>query len=117
MIRSSQNKQFRMDVTDRGNAVVLAVIGSVSINDADQLRKKLEELAAGQVPVIVLDLKKMDFICSLGLGAIIVGHLKCRHHAGKVRIACPAPAVREILETTRLTKLFDIYDNVEDALA
>jgi len=106
-----------MDVTKRDNAVVLTVAGSVSISNADDLQGKMEELAAERTPVIVLDLKGMDFICSVGLGAIIVGHLKCRHHAGQIRLACPADSVRELLETTRLDKLFDIYDTVEEALA
>lgn len=117
MTDSSRIEQFRMNVTRRGNAVVLAIAGSVSMTDTDRLQVKLEELAAERASIIVLDLKDMDFICSVGLGAIIVGHLKCRHHAGQVRLASPVPAVRELLETTRLTKLFDIYDSVEEALA
>ncbi|MCD4699905.1 MAG: STAS domain-containing protein [Phycisphaerae bacterium] len=117
MTHSSHNKPFRMNVTQRDDAVVLAIVGSVSMTDADRLQEKLEELAAERVSIIVLDLKEMDFICSVGLGAIIVGHLKCRHHAGQVRLVSPVPSVRELLETTCLTKLFGIYDSVEDALA
>ena len=64
----------------------------------------------------MLDLHEMDFICSLGLGAIINGHLKSRHHQGQIRLVGPVPPVRELLETTRLTKLFGIYDSVEQAL-
>ncbi|MDY7009587.1 MAG: STAS domain-containing protein [Planctomycetota bacterium] len=116
MTHSSHIKPFRMNITRCENAVVLAIAGSVSMTDAQRLQEKLEELAAERVSVIVLDLKEMDFICSVGLGAIIVGHLKCRHHSGKVRLVSPVPSVRELLETTRLTKLFDIYDSVEEAL-
>ncbi len=117
MTDSSHNTPLKMDVTTYDDAAVLVITGSVSISDADRLQEKLEELAAERTPVIVLDLKEMDFICSAGLGAIIVGHLKCRHHAGQIRLACPAEAVRELLEMTCLTKLFDIYDSVEEALA
>ena len=117
MTGSSHNTPLRLDVTKHDNAIVLVVSGSVSISDADDLQGKLEQLAAEHPPIIVLDLKEMDFICSVGLGAIIVGYLKCRHHAGQIRLACPAAPVRELLETTRLTKLFDIYDTVEEALA
>ena len=116
MTGSSHHKPLRMNVTRRDDAVVLTVVGSVSMTDTDRLQEKLVELAAERVAVIVLDLKEMDFICSVGLGAIIVGHLKCRHHAGQVRLVSPVPSVRELLETTRLTKLFDIYDSIEEAL-
>jgi len=66
--------------------------------------------------VIVLDLSEMDFICSVGLGAIIIGHHKSRRHDGEIRLVNPQPAVRRLLEATRLTKLFPLYAGVEDAV-
>ena len=117
MTDSSRNKPLRLNVTKREGAAVMTVSGSVSMAEADRIREKLEELADEKVPVIVLELSRMDFICSVGLGAIIVGHLKCRHHSGRIKLVSPIPSVRELLETTRLTKLFDIYDSVEEALS
>ena len=113
---TSGNTPLHMEVTRQGDASVLKIAGSVSMGDADQLREQLEDLAAKRVPVIVLDLGQMDFICSLGLGAIITGHLKCRHHQGQIRLVNPTEQVRELLETTRLTKLFPVYESVEQAL-
>ena len=77
----------------------------------------LAGLTEQKAPLIILDLGEMDFICSSGLGAIIVGYLKSRHHKGKFHLANAQPAVRELLETTRLTKLFAIYSSVAAALA
>ena len=109
-------KPLRLDVAREGDAAVVTVSGSVTINEADRLRETLETLAAERAPVMVLDLADMDFICSLGLGAIISGHLKCRHHRGQIRLVHPPPPVRELLETTRLTKLFGIFDSLAQAL-
>jgi anti-anti-sigma regulatory factor len=52
----------------------------------------------------------------MGLGAIIAGHLRARRHNGEIRLARPQPAVMQLLETTRLTKLFCVYSGVDDAL-
>ncbi len=114
---TSDNKPLQLKVTRQGGAAVVKVAGSVSLSEADQLRDRLEKLAGERHPVIVLDLGEMDFICSLGLGAIISGHLKCRHHHGQIRLVNPTDQVRELLETTRLTKLFSVYDRLEQALA
>lgn len=114
---ASAHKRLRLDVSREGDAVVLKVSGSVSISDAERLREQLEALAAEQVPVVVLELSEMDFISSLGLGAIISGHLKCRHHHGQIKLVNPTAAVRELLETTRLTKLFGVFESVEQALS
>ena len=113
---TAPDKSLELDVRQLGSATVVAVSGSVGVSGAEKLRRSLEELAEGRVPLIVLDLTNMDFICSLGLGAIITGHLKNRHHNGEIRLVNPQPAVREMLETTRLTKLFPIYDTVEEAV-
>jgi anti-sigma B factor antagonist len=109
--------QLELDVESRGEATVVAVRGSAGMQDADRLRSALEELAEKKVPVIVLDLSGMDFICSLGLGAIINGHLKSRHHKGQIRLVNPQKPIRDLLETTRLTRLFPIYADVDQAVA
>lgn len=100
-----------------GPAVVLRLRGSAGMEEADHLRRRLEELAAKKSPLIVLDLTAMEFISSLGLGAIVTGHLRSRHHNGQLRLVNPQPAVLHLLETTRLTKLFGIYSSVEKAIA
>jgi len=110
------HKPLKMDVAEAGGANVVTIVGSVSTGDAGQLRELLEELAGKRIPVIVLDLGQMDFICSLGLGAIITGHLKCRHHQGQIRLVNPTEQVSDLLETTRLTKLFPVYETVDEAL-
>jgi anti-sigma B factor antagonist len=113
---TASNKPLRMQVSRHGSAMVLKVAGSASMGEADRLREKLIELAAERAPLVILDLSEMDFISSLGLGAIITGHLKMRHHRGQIRLVNPTPAVRELLETTRLTTLFAVYDSVDKAL-
>ena len=98
-------------------AVVVHVCGSVTINDADLFSAELQGLVERQVRTIVLDLREMDFICSDGLGAIISAHVKRHHQNEKLLLVAPQPSVRKMLETTRLTKLFPIYDTIEQALA
>jgi anti-sigma B factor antagonist len=105
-----------MELERSGSATILHVSGSASMEEAHRLQEKLEDLAGQQVPLIVLDLGAMDFIASMGLGAIIAAHLRVRRYNGEVRIACPSPAVAQLLEMTRLTKLFGIFASVREAL-
>ena len=105
-----------LDIQTSPAATIVRVRGSAGMREAEQMRTVLEQVASTQPAVIVLDLSEMDFICSMGLGAIIQSHLRSRHHAGQVRLANPQPAVQELLETTRLTKLFQIFPTVEQAV-
>lgn len=111
------SKPMKLDVAQKPGGAVVSLAGSISGTEADRLRQALEGLAAQKVPVIVVDMGQVDYISSMGLGAIITGHLRCRHHHGQIRLARPRPMVRELLATTRLTQIFGIYDSVEQALA
>ncbi len=109
------DKSLTLEVEESEATAVVYVRGSVTIADAETLQSRLEELTNRKIPTIILDLSQMDFICSTGLGAIIVGHLKTRHYSGRVRLVNPVPAVHQLLETTRLTKLLPIYPSIADA--
>jgi len=111
------DRPLKMDVRREGCAAVVVVHGSAGMNEAEKMRLVLQDLAAQKRTPIVLDLSDMDFICSEGLGAIICGYLKSRHHNGRIGLVNPQPMVCELLEATRLTRLLDVFSTVEQALA
>lgn len=105
-----------MQISRQGPAAVICVHGSAGMHDADRMRIAMEDLTEQEITPIVLDMSDLEFICSAGLGAIIAGYLRCRSYGGDVRLVNPQASVREVLETTRLTKLFAILPTVADAL-
>lgn len=109
-------KGLTVEVRQTGPASVITVTGSADIAESEKLQAALDQLTVRRVGLIVLDLAGMDFICSVGLGAIITAHLKGRHHKARIRLVNPQPAVRQVLETTRLTKLFPIYSDLQEAV-
>ena len=54
--------------------------------------------------------------CRSGLGALINAHAKARQAQGRLSIAGPSPMVMRLLETTRLTNLFEVFPSVDEAL-
>ena len=111
-----RQKPLKLGVASVGRARVLTISGSAGMAESDRIRKKLEHLAAKAPPIIVLDLSKMDFIGSAGLGALIVGHLHASRHHGQIRLVNPSDQVLGVLETTHLTKIFPVYASVEQAV-
>ena len=57
-----------------------------------------------------LDLSGVRFLDSSGLGALISLHKTLRSQNGAVRLVKPASNVRQILELTRLHRVFEIVD-------
>jgi anti-sigma B factor antagonist len=105
-----------MDVSRRGPASVVRLVGAVGMAEASTLSRQLDELVELPGCVVVLDLEHLDFMCSSGLGALLNAHAKARQFQGQVSLANPSPMVMRLLETTRLTSLFEVFPSVEKAL-
>ena len=110
----SDSFQFQME--PKGNGVVVRLAGSVHMDDCEQLRAELIRLAEKSYRPLVLELSQLAFICSLGLGTLVAAHMQNRQSPGIIRIVSPSPSIRSLLEVTKLTKIFPLYDSVEAAL-
>jgi len=105
-----------MDVIRRGPASVLRLAGAVGMAESSTLSRQLDELVQQGGSVVILDMEHLDFMCSSGLGALLSAHAKARQTQGRVCLASPSPMVMRLLETTRLTNLFEVFTSVEKAL-
>jgi anti-anti-sigma regulatory factor len=53
----------------------------------------------------------------MGLGGIVAAYLRLRSSNSEILLAAPRPEIRELLNVTRLVKLFAVHDSVSSALA
>jgi anti-sigma B factor antagonist len=70
---------------------------------------------AGRINLI-LDFSNVGFLSSAVLGLLIRISKKIYEHDGQLKLCNINPKVHEIFKITRLTKIFDIYQDVESAL-
>lgn len=66
---------------------------------------------------LVINLSKVKWISSTGLGILVSARSKFAKHGGVVKLAGPNDRVLGILQVTRLNLIFDVYDNEEQAIA
>lgn len=66
---------------------------------------------------VVLDLGKVNFMDSSGLGTIVALGRSLAKAGGELRLANITPPVRTVFELTRLHRAFEIYETVEEAVA
>ncbi len=114
--KAPSDKPLTLQVERRESGAVVRLSGSCTMEISSQIRHCLVGLAAERIPVIVLELSGLEFIDSTGLGGIVAAHLKARHHQGSIRLVNPQDAIRDVLQMTRLTKLFPVYADVDRAL-
>jgi anti-sigma B factor antagonist len=77
---------------------------------------KLRDLIGQNRKKIVLDLSKVDWINSRGLGILISGLTTMRNNDGELKLAAIAEKVKSLLILTRLITAFEDYDTVEEAV-
>ncbi|GMV97660.1 MAG: STAS domain-containing protein [Phycisphaerae bacterium] len=114
---SARKGELRMNVEHRGPVAVVKLAGSAHMDVTSKLRDQLVGIVDEKTSDLVLDLADLDFINSVGLGAIIAAYLRCRRRNGGVKVVAPKPAIQEILTVTKLTSLFPVHPSVDAALA
>jgi anti-anti-sigma factor len=105
------------EVERRGDALVVTPHGRIGEMEAHPFERELLALIEQGSVKLVLDLSDVSFVTSTALGAFMVAHKRVKAKQGYVRIVRPQPLVRQILEITKLVKLFGIYRSVDAAIA
>src|ERR1700730_8873586 len=96
---------------------VIAVGGEIDVYTAPKLREKLiSRVEAGSYELMV-DMEGVDFLDSTGLGVLVGGLKRVRAHDGWIDLVCTQGRILRIFRITGLSRVFNIYDSVVDALA
>ena len=100
-----------------GRHTVLAVGGEIDVYTAPQLRAELIRLADAGYANIVVDMERVDFLDSTGLGVLVGALKRARAAGGSVELACSQPKILKIFNVTGLEKVFGIHPSVDEAVA
>ncbi len=85
--------------------------------DANALNDYLHELIAKNRKNVIVDLKGVNFINSSGLGMLISGLTTLRNSGGSLKLARASKKIENLLEMTKLHKIFENYKSVNDAVS
>jgi anti-sigma B factor antagonist len=110
----------RISVEYRGNAVIVTLSDEKILED-EQIRSLRDSIMsvieqAGRVNLIV-DFRSVRFLSSAVLGLLIRVSKKIYEADGQLRLCHIRPRIQEIFKITRLTKIFDIYPDLDSAIA
>lgn len=97
--------------------VVLEVGGEIDVYTAPKLRERLIEIVNSGQKRVVVDLSKVDFLDSTGLGVLVGAHRRLRARDGSLELVCPHERLLKAFRITGLDNVFDIHSTVEAAVA
>lgn len=84
--------------------------------EAGALRENVAALVAEGKSNLILNLKQLDFIDSTGLGTLVMCFTALQQHGGALKLTNLAPRHIELLVLTKLTTVFELFDNERDAV-
>lgn len=106
---------------ERKDAVLLArLIGEVTLDITNDLKRVLNEELVSGVEKLVLDLSKVDFMDSSGIGLLVSVNTRMRSGGKSFFLFNPSPQVEKTLNLVQLISFFEILadeDELKAALA
>jgi anti-sigma B factor antagonist len=104
-----------MPKTSRPNTLQLE--GEIDLHVSPEVAESVRAMIAKEPKVLVVDLAKVTYIDSSGLAVFIDAMQKMQEHGGKFALANVQESVQHIFEIARLDQVFQIFPDVDSALA
>ncbi len=96
---------------------VIDVGGEIDIYTAPRLRELLIDLVSKNSYQLIVNLEKVGFLDSTGLGVLVGGLKRVRAHDGSLDLVCTQEPILKIFRITGLTQVFGIHPTVNQAIA
>ncbi|NOY88027.1 MAG: STAS domain-containing protein [FCB group bacterium] len=108
-----------MNLTDReqDGVVIIEPKGKIMGGpDASLLHDKLYEFIEQNKKKVIIDLSRVDWMNSTGLGILISGYTTLRNNDGELKLANVTEKIQSLLTITKLVTVFEAYDSIDDAI-
>ena len=99
-----------MKVQALGETLNVSGIKELGASNSQNFRDEIKAALSGEKNIDI-DLSETTFVDSCGLGALISLHKTTCNRNGAVRLLNPTPPVQQLLELTRMHRIFEIVNN------
>lgn len=99
-------------------SVILDLSGDIDLAHSPAMRKALlGEIKEKHTRKVFLNLKNVRYIDSSGIASLVEGLKASRDQGSRMILYGLSRSVREVMELSRLQKIFEIYEDEEQALS
>jgi anti-sigma B factor antagonist len=97
-----------MKILTEGDTLRISEIQELAAANSNNFRDQARSAMTDGQKNIEIDLSRTTFVDSCGLGALVALHKTACSRKGTVRLLNPVPSVQQILELTRMHRIFEI---------
>jgi anti-sigma B factor antagonist len=100
-----------MKIEVEGDKLRVSGVKELGASNASSFRHDVREAMRDGQKNVDVDLSDTTYVDSCGLGALISLYKAASGLQGTVRLLHPQPSVQQILELTRMHRIFEIVEN------
>ena len=103
---------------DVGGVAILELSGRLIFagGEPSLLRSEVAARIAAGATRLVVDLSRVTYIDSGGVGSLVTAYLHTTRRGGQLKVVCPNERVCRILQITHLTSVLEVFDTEVDAV-
>ena len=107
-----------IDITSReqNGVLIVEIEGKMGSVTSAEVEKYLNSLLDKGITKILLNLEKLDFITSTGLRVMLSTGQKLHKIGGKMAISNPNLTVKDILEMSGFSQIFNVFETEDHGL-
>lgn len=110
---------MELAVTTRtdGDFEIVEVGGEIDVYTAPRLREAIVGAVDAGHTRLIIDVQKVDFLDSTGLGVLVGALKRVRADGGSLDIVCTQERILKIFQITGLDKVFGLHGSIDEARA
>jgi len=109
-----------LNISERhvGDVTILDMDGKITIGEGSvALRTTIRRLLEEGKKKILLNLAKVGYIDSSGIGELVSSYTAINKEGGELKLLNLTQKLQDLLTITKLLTVFDVYESEEEALA
>jgi anti-sigma B factor antagonist len=107
--------ELQIATDNTGPSCIIALSGEVDVYTSPRLKQEIIDAVDSGCLHIVVDLEKLNFIDSSGLGVLVSGLRRVKERGGSLRLVCTKDSILKIFRITGLDKVFPVFAAVDEA--
>jgi anti-sigma B factor antagonist len=105
---------FEVDVRDGDQAVVIGVRGELDLASSPALEHELEHGTAAGAPLIIVDLRELEFMDSTGLSVLVRAHQRATEKGQEFAVVRGPQQVQRLLSLTGVADRLTLVDSPDE---
>jgi anti-sigma B factor antagonist len=110
------HRVFQVDVRSEGRAAIIAVSGELDLASSPSLEAELERASGTDSELLVIDLRRLEFMDSTGLSVIVKAHQRLAEEGRGLYLVRGSQQVQRLLDLTGVAERIELADTPEEIL-